>query len=175
MGRLAMLFATGEPGSLSAADIESGERAAQEALRLDPTLGEARTALGKLRVRQWRWTEAEREARRALEPSPDDGTAHQWLGTLLMRIGRCDEALAQVQDGVRVDPLAPIVNEALGSVYLGCRRPAQAIEPMRLVVSMYPDISRSRRSLGTVLATTGALTPRFQNCARPSGSTPPTA
>jgi TolB-like protein/DNA-binding winged helix-turn-helix (wHTH) protein/Flp pilus assembly protein TadD len=152
---LAMLFATGEPGSLSTEDIESGERAAHEALRLDPTLGEARTALGKLHVRQWRWSEAEREARRALDTSPDDATAHQWLGTLLLRIGRCDEALTQVQDGVRIDPLAPIVNEALGSVYLGCGRPAQAIEPVRLVVTMYPDIARSHRQLGTVLASTG--------------------
>ncbi len=154
---LAMLFATGEPGTLSVADVETGEHAAEEALRLDPTLGEARTALGKIRVRQWRWAEAEREARRALETSPDDGTAHQWLGTLLMRIGRCDEALAQVQAGVRADPLAPIVNEAVGSVYLVCGRPAQAVEPLRLVVAMYPDISRSRRVLGTVLAATGAF------------------
>jgi len=152
---LAMLFATGEPGSLSTEDIASGERAAQEALRLDPTLGEARTALGKLHVRQWRWSDAEREARRALETSPDDATAHQWLGTLLLRIGRCDEALTQVQDGVRIDPLAPIVNEALGSVYLGCGRPTQAIDPVRLVVTMYPDIARSHRQLGTVLASTG--------------------
>ena len=130
-------------------------RAAQEALRLDPTLGEARTALGKLHVRQWRWKEAEREARRALETSPDDATARQWLGTLLLRLGRCDEALEQVQAGVRIDPLAPIVNEALGSVYLGCGRPARAIEPIRMVVAMYPDIARSRRQLGTVHARVG--------------------
>ena len=150
-----MLFATGEPGSLSSADVEAGERAAQEALRLDPTLGEARTALGKLHVRQWRWKEAEREARRALETSPDDATARQWLGTLLMRLGQCDEALAQVQAGVRIDPLAPIVNEAVGDVYLGCGRPAEAIEPIRMVVAMYPDIARSRRQLGTVHARVG--------------------
>ena len=132
-----------------------GERAAQEALRLDPGLGEARAALGKLRLRQWRWSEAEREARLSVETSPNDATARQWLGTLLMRLGRCDEALAEVRAGAEIDPLAPVVNEAVGSVYLGCGQPGLATIPLKLVVSMYPDMARSRRVLGSVYAKLG--------------------
>ena len=166
---LAMLFATGEPGSLSSADIEAGERAAQEALRLDPTLGEARAALGKLHVRQWRWKEAEREARRALETSPDDATARQWLGTLLMRLGQCDEALAQVQAGVRIDPLAPIVNESLGDVYLGCGRPAEAIEPIadgRRNVSRHCAIAAPARYVHARLGNFSAGLPALRESVR---------
>ena len=75
---------------------EAGLRAADEALRLNPSLGEAHAALGKLRMAQWRWGDAERELAEAVRLSPNYATARQWYGTLLMRLQKCPGAVEQM-------------------------------------------------------------------------------
>jgi DNA-binding winged helix-turn-helix (wHTH) protein/TolB-like protein/Flp pilus assembly protein TadD len=124
--------------------IDAGLLAANEALRLEPTLGEAYAALGKLYVGQRRWSAAERSFARAVDLSPQYSTARQWYGTMFARLRRCDEALDQVTQGARLDPLTPLVNEAVGSVYLACGEPSQAVELFNSVLVMHPAASTTR-------------------------------
>jgi TolB-like protein/DNA-binding winged helix-turn-helix (wHTH) protein/Flp pilus assembly protein TadD len=139
------------PGSA----IRAGEMAAQEALRLSPTLGEAHAALGKLYVSQRRWTEAERSLRRAVELAPQYSTARQWYGTMFLRLHRCDEALEQVLIGARLDPLTALINEAVGSTFLLCGEPERAIDVFRSVLRMHPDAHTTRQFLGRALTRAG--------------------
>lgn len=75
---------------------------AREALRLDPSLGEAHAALGKSLMAKWEWRGALNELRLAVQLSPRYATARQWYGTLLARLQLCDEAIAQVKIGAEV-------------------------------------------------------------------------
>jgi len=135
--------------------VEAGVIAAREALRLDPTLGEAHAALGKLLANQRRWSEAEKELRLAVELSPQYSTARQWLGTMYLRLRRCDEALVQVDAGARLDPLTALVNEAVGSVYLGCGEPERAVRVLEEVLAMHPASTSTSAQLARALLAAG--------------------
>jgi TolB-like protein/DNA-binding winged helix-turn-helix (wHTH) protein/Flp pilus assembly protein TadD len=133
----------------------AGIIAAQKAIALEPTLGEAHAALGKLLVNRRQWVEAEKSLRLAVQLSPQYSTARQWLGTMYARLRRCDEARFQVETGARLDPLATIVNEAVGSVYMSCGEPARAVEILREVLKMHPEATSTKGMLGRALLLAG--------------------
>ena len=135
--------------------VEGGLRAAREALRLAPELGEAHAALGKLYVARRRWAEAERSFAEAVALSPQYSTARQWYGTMLSRLRRCDEALEQVQIAARLDPLTALVNESVGSVYLTCGEPRRAIEVFDAVLAMHPTAHTTRHRRARALTALG--------------------
>ena len=135
--------------------VEAGMRAAREALRLAPELGEAHAALGKLYVARRRWAEAERSFAEAVALSPQYSTARQWYGTMLSRLRRCDEALEQVQIAARLDPLTALVNESVGSVYLVCGEPRRAIEVFDAVLAMHPTAHTTRHRRARALTVLG--------------------
>jgi len=149
---LAQVYATGSevqsalfqpwPGTTAA-----GLRAAAEALRLDPSLGEAHAAIGKFRMFQWRWRDAEMELADAVRLSPNDATARQWYGTLLARLQKCQGALEETAIGAEIDPITPIINEAVGFALNACGQPERAIEVYRRVVAMHPEFATTHMRL----------------------------
>lgn len=132
------------PGTRRAA----GTAAAQQAIQIDPWLGQPHAALGRFLLQEGRWQESESEHREAVTLSPQYSTGRQWYGTLLARLGKCDEARKQAQIGADIDPLTPLVNEAVASVYLMCGQPAQAIPILQRLLDMYPDRVSSIYRLG---------------------------
>ena len=135
--------------------IDAGLRAAHEAIRLDPDLGEAHAALAKLYVGRRRWSEAEQSFARAIALRPQYSTARQWYGTMLLRLRRCDEALEQVKIGARLDPLTALVNEGVGSVYLDCGEPERAVQVFDAVLMMHPSAHSTRRRRARALSQVG--------------------
>jgi DNA-binding winged helix-turn-helix (wHTH) protein/TolB-like protein/Tfp pilus assembly protein PilF len=133
----------------------AGVIAARRAIELDPTLGEAHAALGKILVNRRQWTEAEKELRLAVQLNPNYSTARQWLGTMYGRLRRCDEARLQVETGARLDPLTTVVNEAVGSVYMSCGEPGRAVEMLQDVLKMHPEATPTRGVLGRALLVAG--------------------
>jgi DNA-binding winged helix-turn-helix (wHTH) protein/TolB-like protein/Tfp pilus assembly protein PilF len=127
--------------------VEAGVQAAEEAMRLDPSLGEAHAALGKLRMAQWRWSEAERELAEAVRLSPNDATARQWYGTLLSRLLKCPNAVEQAAIGGEIDPITPIVNEAVGVTRSVCGQPDLAIPVFKKVLAMHPEFASTHMRL----------------------------
>ena len=67
------------------------EAAALKALELDPTLAEAHSALGSVRLYSWDWTAAEEECKRAIELNPNYANAHNAYAHYLISRGRTDE------------------------------------------------------------------------------------
>jgi TolB-like protein/Tfp pilus assembly protein PilF len=107
----------------STTEIRSQARAAAEqALAIDPCLGEPHAALGVVAQTAWDWEETEREFRRALELSPGSATAHQWYGSFLVYRGEHDEAIALLEHASEVDPLSLPIHAALGVASLCARR-----------------------------------------------------
>jgi TolB-like protein len=71
-----------------------GKMAAMRALRLDPNLGEAHTALAAvLWLHDWQWEQAQEEFARSLALNPAYPTANHWYAEYLMTMGRHAEAI----------------------------------------------------------------------------------
>ena len=60
---------------------ERSETAAIRALKLDPGNSDALTAMGRIRVEQWRQKEARGLLERAIANNPNNALAYRWLGT----------------------------------------------------------------------------------------------
>ena len=97
-----------------AARVEPRARAAAEqALRLDPTLAEPRVALAMAHWHAYRWKEAEKEFRHALNADSTSAVAHTQFGRFLLSTGRIYPAIQEFRTARRLDPLA-----ATSSVWL---------------------------------------------------------
>ena len=71
-------------------------QAAEKALELDPSLGEAHASLGNvLLVFEWEFAGAEREFQRAIDLNPAYPYSHQWYAELLYATGRYEESIQE--------------------------------------------------------------------------------
>ena len=92
--------------------------AAQEALKLDPSLGEAHTALAFVAFwHEWDWAKVERELETALELNPDDPWALGYRGWTFMFTERFAEAEECLVKALYLDPLSPMRACWLAQVY----------------------------------------------------------
>src|SRR4029077_8260409 len=83
--------------------------AAEKALGLDDTLGEAHTSLANVFFRYLELAQSAREFERSIELNPNYPTTHQWYGRLtLLALGQFDRAIAEVKRAVEIDPVSPI-------------------------------------------------------------------
>jgi TolB-like protein/Flp pilus assembly protein TadD len=137
--------------------LPQAKAAAEKALELDSTLGEAHATLGNTLVAyDLNFAEANREFRRAIELNPNYATAHQWYGeTALVPLGQFDEAIAEVRRALELDPLSVIINADVGTILTNARRYDQAIEQLRKTVEMEPGFYYAHWTLGDALELTG--------------------
>jgi TolB-like protein/DNA-binding winged helix-turn-helix (wHTH) protein/Flp pilus assembly protein TadD len=83
--------------------------AAQQAVRAEPHLAEAQTALGRVKFwLEWDWPAAERMFRRAVDLDPGYAQAHLMLGHVLSQTGRHDEAATALARARELDPRHPM-------------------------------------------------------------------
>jgi TolB-like protein/Flp pilus assembly protein TadD len=87
---------------------ESGKSAALRALELDPNLGEAHIALGRVLLQERDWAAADREFRRGLELNPSWSYARLLYAIFLTVAGRFQEAIEAGRRTLELDPLSPI-------------------------------------------------------------------
>ena len=150
--------------------------AAETALRLDPTLGEAYPALAYVKMYyEWDWAGAQRAFRQAIERNPGHATAHQWYGNCLAILGRFDESLASFQRAVELDPLSPIKNAALGWGHYFARHYPEAIAQQRRALEIDADLAVTHLWYGLSLEQTGAVgeaVERFSDAVRLLGRDP---
>jgi serine/threonine-protein kinase len=91
------------------------QRAARQALDIDPGLAEAYPAFAySAMYYDWDWVEAEQAFRRAIELHPGYANAHQWYGNFLSVMGRAEEAIATFERALALDPLSALKYAALG-------------------------------------------------------------
>jgi serine/threonine-protein kinase len=114
--------------------------AANKALEIDPTMGEAYASLGFARTfYEWDWSRAEEDFKRAIELNPKHPTAHEWFGVYLWAMGRFDEAIAEAELARELDPLSPIINAVVGVAYYFARRYDESIANHQKTLELVPD------------------------------------
>ncbi|HXA09717.1 MAG TPA: tetratricopeptide repeat protein [Chthoniobacterales bacterium] len=139
--------------------LPEAKAAAQKALELDESLGEAHAALAEaIFAYDFDVAGASREFRRALELNPNYATAHQWYAeSALASQGRFDEAVAEMRRALELDPLSVVINADVGTILCTARRYDEAIEQLRKTVEMDPAFYYAHWNLGQALELKGQL------------------
>jgi serine/threonine protein kinase/tetratricopeptide (TPR) repeat protein len=133
-----------------------GKIAAMRALRLDPDLGEAHTALSAvLWLHDWQWPEAHAEFKRSLALSPSYPTANHWYAEYLMTMGSHAEAIAKMKSSQELDPLSLIISDGIGWASYMARRYDDAMEQLRRTVELDPNYPVTYWILGLLLRKMG--------------------
>jgi eukaryotic-like serine/threonine-protein kinase len=128
--------------------------AAQKALAIDDTLGEAHGAMGLiLFTAEFDWKGAERELLRALELNPGDTHAHDHYGWWCSAQCRFEESLRSVRRARELDPLAHPTDVATELLRAG--RFAEALDEAQHIVEANPAFPRSHSLLGWALIKSG--------------------
>ena len=136
--------------------FSKGKADAMTALRLDPDLAEAHTALAALFwLHDWQWKDAETEFKRSLQLGPTYATANHWYAEYLMTMGRNEEAMARIEHSQELDPLSLIINVAVAWALYHARRYEAAIEQLRQTLELDPNYPVSYWILGLLLRKTG--------------------
>jgi len=100
-----------EYGVLAPAEaFAQAKAAANQALALDDSLGEAHTSLAfVLDLYGWDWDAAEKQYRLAIRLSPGYATAHHWYAFHLLVMGRNSEGIFELSKAENLDPLSLII------------------------------------------------------------------
>jgi serine/threonine protein kinase/Flp pilus assembly protein TadD len=113
--------------------------AAQKALKLDGSLGEAHASSGVAAFYyDWDWAGAERAFRKALEIAPGLVSTHSFYSCLLAATGRFEEAIQEAQRAEEADPLSvsDVANRAL--ILSFCGRHDEAIVVAHRAIEIDP-------------------------------------
>lgn len=104
------------PGEEGVAELRA---LVDRALELDPTLGEAHTSLGIVRLFwDWDWAGAERSLRRAVALNPSDAHAYHHLANYFNVMAMHDDVIAARSRSMELDPLNPRTVTVLAADYL---------------------------------------------------------
>jgi DNA-binding winged helix-turn-helix (wHTH) protein len=105
---------------------------AQEAIRLDPTLGEPYATIGFVQM-FWEWdlVGAGESFRKAVDLSPDYATAHQWYGIDLVITRHGGAGLAEMKRAQELEPDSLAVSADLCQLYYFLRKYDDAIMQCR--------------------------------------------
>jgi TolB-like protein/DNA-binding winged helix-turn-helix (wHTH) protein/Tfp pilus assembly protein PilF len=107
--------------------------AARRALSLDPTLGEAYTALGAVEVSyDWNWDSGARNLNRGLELNPSDPFAQIFFAIYLDAQGKVEESVVHARRAVQLDPVSFFANRTLASMLYFARQYDAALAQLQL-------------------------------------------
>ena len=117
-------------------------QAAQSALQLDDSLGEAHACLGAvLAITEFDWAEAAREFDLALRWSPGDSQIRSWFAAFnLVPQGLLEQARQQGQLCAELDPLSPIVGNSLAWTLHLMKQHAAALSQALSVLELAPEM-----------------------------------
>jgi tetratricopeptide (TPR) repeat protein len=132
------------------------DEAALEAIRLDPLLAEAQSAMGSLHARDREWGAAETAFREALKLNPSLTTIHtDFVLSVLQPMGRHQEALRVLEEARTADPLSLDVRRVMALVQVDAGLYEDAITSARWVLERDPDFPYADLWLGRALVLSG--------------------
>lgn len=145
----ALLGSIGYDGMPPHAAMPIARQAALEALRLQPELAEAHSALGIVKLLyDWDFAGAEAALESALIFNPACLAAHQWQGELELARARPELAATAFSRGAALDPFSIPCQLGLGWSYYFARRYEQAISQFRRTLELAPGLPMALYGLG---------------------------
>jgi tetratricopeptide (TPR) repeat protein len=126
--------------------------AALNALRIDPALAEAHSALGAVHL--WYDWDSKSAARELIEAMRQDMTnvyAYRYYGNLLKAMGSFNSALAMVRKAQQLEPLSPGRVNSVALMYITLGRYDQAIEQAKKALEIDPDYDDAHLAIGNAL------------------------
>lgn len=136
--------------------ITEAKAAAEQALKLDPSLAEAHVSLGHIKLwLDWDWPAARREFEQGIALNPASALAHNQYAMYLATLGRLSDAIAEVRQALQLDPLSPIVNSDLGWYQLFSGQHAEAIAQFRKTLDLDANSVSAHRGLGIAYSEAG--------------------
>jgi len=126
------------------ATVLQARTAANQALALDPGLGEAHAVLGLIaNNHDWNWQESEREFKLAMAADPADPTAHFWYSNSLMARGRFDEGFREMAIARRLDPMSLPIRISEGAEFYLTRRYDAALGACDRILEIEPNYAQA--------------------------------
>ena len=114
--------------------------AAEEALRLDDRLSQARIAVAfATYLYERNWPQAEAIFERALAEAPNYGPGHQWYAVCLLSRGRFEQARREMERAVALDPSSVAINAVEAWVSFLSRRYGDAVAQANRALEMDND------------------------------------
>jgi TolB-like protein/DNA-binding winged helix-turn-helix (wHTH) protein/Flp pilus assembly protein TadD len=163
-------------GTMPAAEASpKAKAAAQKALEIDDSLGEAETSLASVRFNyDWDWPAAASGFQRAIELNPSYATAYQRYSLYLMAMGRARESLEQINLARQLDPLSLSINFSLGWRLYMARHYDQAIEQLRNTLEMDPNFALAHLVLGETYEQKGDFLHAIEQMQKATANSPNT-
>ena len=129
----------------------------QEAIELDPTVGQFYNALGLVSLGLGRNPEAVEAFKRAVELNPRYGEARHNLGVAYALQGKWPEAIGEYRAALTIPGYSNLENtyHNLGWAYYNLGRLQEAEESFRLVLRLEPKTISAHYHLGLVLVKAG--------------------
>jgi adenylate cyclase len=127
-------------------------RAAERALRNDPNLAEAHSALGFVNYEyEWNYPEAERELAEAVQLNPKSADARLWYAEFLTWMRRYPEAREQLERARESDPLSPRYLVDLAAWFWFQRQFEPAKAELEKAIALDPENALLHHFMGFVL------------------------
>ncbi|MBV6521769.1 MAG: hypothetical protein MNPFHGCM_01913 [Gemmatimonadaceae bacterium] len=155
---LADVYATMEVNNLTppGRSAQRAYAAAERALALDSTLGEAWAAIGMMRAfHDWLWDAADEAFKQAITLSPSYATGHSWYSNVLLARGDIDAALTHLESARRLDPLSLPIAYGIAQAYYYGRRWDPGLAAVERALALNPDFSWSKLLKGKLLKGAG--------------------
>lgn len=125
--------------------------AAERAIRLDPSLGEAHAALAFAQF--WWWHDgraAEREFKTAIALTPNSALAHHWHATFLLMTAALDRALAEIDAAERLDPESGAILADKGIILAAAGHVQSAIVLLKQLEQTQPLLASPHHHLALI-------------------------
>jgi serine/threonine protein kinase/Tfp pilus assembly protein PilF len=121
----------------------------KKALEIDSSLAEAHGLSGYISaLYDWNWEAAELEFEQALKLNPNSPEIHQGYSFLLTITRRHKEAIAEAKRAQELDPLSSNINSHAGAAFYFAGRFDEAIDTLKMTLSMNPGFFHARYMLG---------------------------
>ena len=138
-------------GGFPASEANAKARSlAQQALDVDPELGQAHITLGCVSgTFDWDWVEAERQFARGVRLNPSQVEGHCWYAVFsLVPTGRLDEAVDELQQAASLEPLSPLAHSFVGIGRMLHRDYQEAVTSFHTALELEPNFPLAHGYLG---------------------------